>query len=240
MIGIFSFFVIKLIKESKFMKAILLGSIGTVADTSHMQLAAFNQAFKIHDLSWIWSPDEYSKMLKVSGGANRIQQYANSLGEEVNAVQIHLTKTQIFQSTLSSEGVSLRQGISAVLDYALTNSIMLGFVTTTTPGNVTEILKAADLDPKIFDVITTTDVVNKPKPHPDAYNTALNKLGLLPNQAIAVEDNLDGYNAAIKAKLKCVAFPSSMQHGEAFAQITQITSDVAQSVIDAVEHRIAV
>ena len=221
------------------MKAILLGSIGTVADTSHMQLAAFNQAFKIHDLPWIWSPDEYSKMLKVSGGANRIQQYANSLGEEVNAVQIHLTKTQIFQSTLSSEGVSLRQGISAVLDYALTNSIMLGFVTTTTPGNVTEILKAADLDPKIFDVITTTDIVNKPKPHPDAYNTALNKLGLLPNQAIAVEDNLDGYNAAIKAKLKCVAFPSSMQHGEAFAQITQVTSDVAQSVIDAVEHRIA-
>ena len=221
------------------MKAILLGSIGTVADTSHMQLAAFNQAFKIHDLSWIWSPDEYSKMLKVSGGANRIQQYANSLGEKVNAVQIHLTKTQIFQSTLSLEGVSLRQGISAVLDYALTNSIMLGFVTTTTLGNVTEILKAADLDPKIFDVITTTDVVNKPKPHPDAYNTALKKLGLLPNQAIAVEDNLDGYNAAIKAKLKCVAFPSSMQHGEAFAQITQITSDVAQSVIDAVEHRIA-
>ena len=221
------------------MKAILLGSIGTVADTSHMQLAAFNQAFKIHELSWIWSPDEYSKMLKVSGGANRIQQYANSLGEEVNADQIHLTKTQVFQSTLSSEGVSLRQGISAVLDYALTNSIMLGFVTTTTHGNVREILKATDLDPKIFSVITTTDVVNKPKPHPDAYNTALNKLGLLPNQAIAVEDNLDGYNAAIKAQLKCVAFPSSMQHGEAFAQITQITSDVAQSVIDAVEHRIA-
>ena len=221
------------------MKAILLGSIGTVADTSHMQLAAFNQAFKIHNLSWIWSPDEYSKMLKVSGGANRIQQYANSMGEEVNAAQIHLTKTQIFQATLSSEGVSLRQGISAVLDYALSNSIMLGFVTTTTHGNVSEILKATDVNPKIFDVVTTSDVVGKPKPHPDAYKTALNKLGLLPKQAIAVEDNLDGYNAAIKAKLKCVAFPSSMQHEEAFAQITQVTSDVEQSVIDAVEHRIA-
>ena len=178
-------------------------------------------------------------MLKVSGGANRIEQYANSMGEEVNAAQIHLTKTKIFQSTLSSEGVSLRQGISAVLDYGLTKSIMLGFVTTTTHGNVKEILKATDLDPKIFDVITTGDIVNKPKPHPDAYKIALNKLGLLPNQAIAVEDNLDGYNAAIEAKLKCVAFPSSMQHEEAFAQITQVTSDVAQSVIDAVEHRVA-
>ena len=221
------------------MKAILLGSIGTVADTSHMQLDAFNQAFKKHDLSWIWSPDEYSKMLKVSGGAKRIQQYACSLGEEVNAAQIHLTKTRIFQSTLSSEGVSLRPGISAVLDYALTNSIMLGFVTTTTHGNVSEILKATNVDPKIFDIITSSDFIGKPKPHPDAYNTALNKLGLLPNQAIAIEDNLDGYNAAIEAKLKCIAFPSSMQHGETFAQITQITSDVAQSVIYAVEHRIA-
>ena len=221
------------------MKAILLGSIGTVADTSHMQLDAFNQAFKKHDLSWIWSPDEYSKMLKVSGGTNRIRQYANSMGEEVNAAQIHLTKSQIFQSSLSSEGVSLRQGISAILEYASINSIMLGFVTTTTHGNVKEILKATALDPKIFNVITTSEVVDKPKPHPDAYNTALNKLGLLPDQAIAVEDNLDGYNAAVKAKLKCVAFPSSMQHGETFAQVTQITSDVAQSVIDAVESRIA-
>jgi beta-phosphoglucomutase-like phosphatase (HAD superfamily) len=64
-------------------------------------------------------------------------------------------------------------------------------------------------------------------------------LGLLPDQAIAVEDNLDGYNAAVKAKLKCVAFPSSMQHVETFAKVTKITSNVAQSVIDAVESRIA-
>jgi len=220
------------------MKAILLGSIGTVADTSHMQLDAFNQAFKLHNLSWTWSPGEYSKMLKVSGGATRIQQYANSLGEEVNAAQIHLTKTEIFQSTLSSERVSLRQGISAVLNYALNNSIMLGFVTTTTRGNVTEILQATGVDPKIFNVITTNDVVKKPKPDPDAYITALKKLGLLPNQAIAVEDNLDGYNAAIKAELKCVAFPGSMQHGETFSKITQVSSNVAQSVIDAVENRI--
>jgi len=220
------------------MKAILLGSIGTIADTSHMQLDAFNQAFRMHDLSWAWSPKEYSKMLKVSGGATRIQQYANSLGEEVNAAQIHLTKTEIFQSTLSSERVSLRQGISAVLNYALNNSIMLGFVTTTTRGNVTEILQATGVDPKIFNVITTNDVVKKPKPDPDAYITALKKLGLLPNQAIAVEDNLDGYNAAIKAELKCVAFPGSMQHGETFSKITQVSSNVAQSVIDAVENRI--
>ena len=41
------------------------------------------------------------------------------------------------------------------------------------------------------------------------------------------------------AKLKCISFPSSMQHGETFAQVTKVTSNVAQSVIEAVERRIA-
>ena len=57
---------------------------------------------------------------------------------------------------------------------------MLGFVTTTTHGNVSEILKATDVNPKIFNVITTSDIVDKPKPHPDAYNTALNNWDYYP------------------------------------------------------------
>ena len=43
---------------------------------------------------------------------------------------------------------------------------MLGFVTTTTHGNVSEILKATNVDPKIFDVVTTNVNVGKPKPPP--------------------------------------------------------------------------
>ena len=35
-------------------KAILFGSIGTLAETSDLQRNAFNEAFKISGLNWFW------------------------------------------------------------------------------------------------------------------------------------------------------------------------------------------
>ena len=40
------------------MSAILFGSISTLADTSEMQRAAFNEAFRAHGLDWSWSREE--------------------------------------------------------------------------------------------------------------------------------------------------------------------------------------
>ena len=77
------------------MKAIFLGSIGTIADTSALQLKSFNLAFKKHRLEWVWSPTEYTEMLKIAGGTKRIQRYAAQRGEAVDVESIHLTKTSI-------------------------------------------------------------------------------------------------------------------------------------------------
>ena len=62
--------------RSIIMKAIFLGSIGTIADTSELQLKSFNLAFEKHGLEWVWSPHEYTEMLKIAGGTKRIQRYA--------------------------------------------------------------------------------------------------------------------------------------------------------------------
>ena len=35
-------------------KAVLFGSIGTLAETSDLQRDAFNEAFKISGLDWFW------------------------------------------------------------------------------------------------------------------------------------------------------------------------------------------
>ena len=66
-------------------KAILFGSIGTIVETSELQLRSFNQAFSEAGLDWNWSIEEYQTMLKKSGGRNRINDFANQVGIEVNA-----------------------------------------------------------------------------------------------------------------------------------------------------------
>ena len=89
------------------MRAIFLGSIGTIADTSALQLKSFNLAFEKHGLGWVWSAPEYTEMLKIAGGTKRIQRYAAQRGEEVDVKAIHHTKTYIFQDLIATKPVSI-------------------------------------------------------------------------------------------------------------------------------------
>lgn len=84
------------------MPALLFGSISTVVDTSELQRRAFNQAFQMHDLDWEWERDDYRGMLAASGGQNRIAAYAQSLGQQVDARAIYLTKSQGSATTWGS------------------------------------------------------------------------------------------------------------------------------------------
>ena len=57
-------------------KAMLFGSIGTLAETSDIQRNSFNEAFKISGLDWFWDEDKYRNLLSKSGGTGRINDYA--------------------------------------------------------------------------------------------------------------------------------------------------------------------
>lgn len=158
------------------MKAIFFGSIGTIAETSHLQLQAFNAAFEFHKLDWYWSLEAYAKMLKLAGGAKRIETYALLKNEIVDAKKIHDTKSRIFQTLMSDTHIELRYGVRDIIDFAQNERVKLGFVTTTSRKNVDQILSATQLMPSTFDVMISADQVAQPKPSASAYNLALKKL----------------------------------------------------------------
>ncbi|MGR3466265.1 MAG: HAD family hydrolase, partial [Shimia sp.] len=60
-----------------------------------------------------------------------------------------------------------------------------------------------------FDVIVSAEDLEERKPDPAPFKLALSKLGLSPDQAIAIEDNPEGFQSARAAGLACVAFPNA-------------------------------
>jgi HAD superfamily hydrolase (TIGR01509 family) len=58
------------------------------------------------------------------------------------------------------------------------------------------------LDGQIF----SAEQVEKPKPHPDVYAYALDRLGLKPGEAIVVEDSPTGVQAAKDAGIRVIGF----------------------------------
>jgi len=61
-----------------------------------------------------------------------------------------------------------------------------------------------------FDAIVCREDVKRTKPDPDLYLTALQRLEVLPSEAIAFEDSSNGVQAAKAAALFCVAVPNPL------------------------------
>ena len=205
------------------MPALLFGSIGSLGDTSEMQREAFNSAFEAHDLDWHWDRDDYLQMLESSGGAQRIAEYATSVGAEVDVAAVHATKSEMFRKQLLDGGVSPRPGVLETVKAAHDRGITVGLVTTTSAENVDTMLRVLgpDLTRTDFALVVDTSTVAVSKPDPAAYLHALTELGETPEHVVAIEDNLDGVASATAAGLRVVAFPNSNTAGHDFAAATE-------------------
>ena len=200
-------------------KAILFGSIGSVAETSDIQRQAYNQALSEHGVDWQWDRDTYSKLLEQSGGKDRLDMLSAATGEALSQDTIdaiHARKTELACEAVRQQGVPLRPGVAALARHAKANGMKLGFVTTTYRPNVDALLDASGgaLSESDLDVIVVRDDVARGKPAPDAYNHALDALGVHASQAIAIEDTEASVRAAKRAGIRTVATPGELSAGQ--------------------------
>ena len=212
------------------MRALLLGSIGTLSDTSELQRRAFNEAFRSHDLDWTWERDAYRHMLRQAGGRDRIAAQAEAQGEDVDAGAVHATKSRLFQSYLDAGEASARPGLADLMARAGGEGVALGLVTTTERANVERLLEALGIERATFHVIVSREDVAAAKPAPDCYHYAAAMLAVAPEHCVAVEDNADGVRAAQAAGMTCVAWPNANTQGHDFDGATVAGADITQAV----------
>ncbi len=210
------------------MSAILFGSISTLADTSELQRRAFNEAFDAHGLDWDWSRDDYKSMLGSNGGAQRVADYAAERGEDVDSAAVHATKSEIFRKLITEEDVTPRPGVADAIERAKAQGHKVGLVTTTSSENVAALLAAlqSHLDIGAFDVVVDKSSVDEPKPSPASYLYALDQLGVDAADAVAIEDNVGGVQAASAAGITCVAFPNQNTADGDFSGATETVDAV--------------
>jgi HAD superfamily hydrolase (TIGR01509 family) len=191
-------------------KALIWDVDGTLAETEEVHRAAFNAAFEAAGMNWHWDQPTYARLLKVTGGKERIRAHAAVLGLPcVDATALHAEKTAHYVALMRQGRVSLRPGVAALMAEARARGLRLAIATTTSPANVTALAQAVwqRSAEEVFDVIAAGDEVTAKKPAPDVYKLALARLGLPADLAIAIEDSLNGLRAAQGAGLRCVVAP---------------------------------
>jgi HAD superfamily hydrolase (TIGR01509 family) len=214
------------------LQAILLGSIGTLGETSDLQRRAFNAAFAEAGLDWEWSRREYRELVARPGGRQRIADYARSRGERVDVDRLHRRKTEILHQFLDKVAVPPRPGLRRLIEAATQAGLRLGLVSTTSRQTVERMLAATGLDATAFAFVGDATTVEAAKPAPDIYEAALEALGIPASDALAIEDSPESAEAAIAAGIRCIAFPGAAHAGREFGDVSGTANTLGDDIFD--------
>lgn len=207
-------------------EAIIFDVDGTIADTEEVHRLAFNRVFGEFGLDWHWSQELYRDLLAISGGRERMTAFGQDLrsrfatGAEFDDFisSLHKAKTRRYAAMLSEGEVRLRPGIRRLFDSARDAGITLAIATSSARGNL-ETLLDNNLPPgwrDWFSAIETCESVPQKKPAPAVYLAVLERLGLEPARAVALEDTQNGLRAACAAGLVTVVTTHRFTRDHAF------------------------
>lgn len=217
--------------------ALIFDVDGTLADTEELHRQAFNEAFFSCGVSWRWGPALYAELLRTTGGKERIAAYISQLqlsaaerGRLLRLIpEMHASKTRLYREMVAQGHARPRPGVKRLMQEARAAGLQLAIASTTSPENVDSLLQSSfgRQIPGWFNVIATGDVVPRKKPAPDIYNLALERLGVVPERAIAFEDSQIGVQSARAAGLFTVATPSLWTIGQDFSAADIVLASLA-------------
>jgi HAD superfamily hydrolase (TIGR01509 family) len=216
-------------------RALFIGAIGVLAETSHLQREAFNLAFRQSGLDRHWDAERYRALLEDPGGAKRIVAEAERRGAVVDPEAVHARKVANFRAAVLREGLVPRPGVIETLAAARKAGIVLGWVTTTGRPTVDLMLEGfgGAITAESFDFICDRSHVTAPKPAGEVYELALRRAGVDAGSALAIEDTPESVEAARAMGIPTVAFPGWAAQERRFPSDIQIVTALQPDLLRA-------
>ncbi|MBR0868857.1 HAD family hydrolase [Bradyrhizobium tropiciagri] len=215
-------------------RALIFDVDGTLAETEEVHRRAFNDAFAEAGLDWVWDRPTYGRLLRVTGGKERIRAF-----DERNAApalsfaeiaELHRAKTAHYAALIAAGGCPLRPGVEAWLAAARERGQRLAIATTTSHGNIDALLSIAlGRDwAALFEAIVAGDDVPRKKPAPDVYVEVLARLKLGPADCIAIEDSGNGLASASQAGIPVIITRSAYFSDDDWTGALLVVDDLSE------------
>ncbi len=196
------------------LRALIWDVDGTVAETERDgHRVAFNLAFEAFGVAWRWDVETYGALLHVTGGRERLLYGMEARADapttaearELLAQQLHRRKNEIYAQRVATGGLDARPGVRRLMDECTREGVAMAIATTTSRSNVDALfasLFGGHWQQRFAAVVCAEDAPAK-KPDPLAYRIALQRLGVAPGDAFALEDSPNGLRSALAAGIRC-------------------------------------
>lgn len=231
-------------------KALLFDVDGTMADTDIFHRQVFKEILKPFGID---CDDEYYNS-KISGQSNRnLHQLLVPHLSHDEAVQLFVDKESAFRYA-SKQHLKPLKGLIQFMQKCRSRGILIAAVTNAPKPNVEMMLELFGLATHgqaigasgvngpngRLDTVVLGDDCTHSKPHPEAYQVAMKRLGVHPNECFVFEDSASGVKAGVAAGCKVVGVTTTKSESEmkelgcvaAIDDYTQIDIDAFLDTMD--------
>ncbi|WP_022880702.1 HAD family hydrolase [Gryllotalpicola ginsengisoli] len=182
-------------------QAVLFDMDGTLVDTEPYWMRAESEL--VHAYGGTWTHDDGLSL--VGNGLEVSAAVLQARGVDLDIPTVIDRLTDKVTEQLAEAGVPWRPGAQELLRSVREAGIKTALVTMSYRRMAEQIASYIPFDP--FDAIVAGDMVEHPKPHPEAYLEAARRLGVDPTRSVAFEDSLGGLAAAVAAGTIAVGVP---------------------------------
>jgi HAD superfamily hydrolase (TIGR01509 family) len=205
-------------------RAVVFDMDGLLLDTEVLWQRAEAELFRRHGAEYT-----IADALAVMGTSFDVtaRYFAERLGEPTDRGAALVDELRVLMLDELRREVAARPGAVELVE-GLRNRVPLALASNSSRPLVEAALRTAGLT-DAFDAIVTADDVPHPKPAPDLYLLACERLGVQPGEALALEDTAPGIAAAKAAGLTCIAVP----------QFAETDASAADRIIDSLEELLA-
>lgn len=132
---------------------------------------------------------------------------------EFDYQRVRARRRELMEAFIDRNGVEAKRGMLQLLSALKARGLRIGLATATPPERARKYLRMVGVL-EYFDVVVCASMVERGKPAPDIYTLAVERLGVSPCEAVAVEDAPSGIRAAHAAGLIPVMIPDQDEPDE--------------------------
>jgi HAD superfamily hydrolase (TIGR01509 family) len=206
-------------------RAVIFDMDGTLLETEAVHRDAFARTGQA--LGWPLSEELLLSMVGIHRDENE-RMLAAHLGPDFPLARFYADSDALFEAAVEA-GIPLRPGAELILAHLAQSDIPMAIATSTAAPLAQQRLERMGLL-RYFDVVVTRSDVEHPKPHPQPYLLAAQRLGVDPAHVVAVEDSHAGVRSALAAGMATVMVPDLLPPTEelvlACAQVLPSLTDL--------------
>lgn len=181
----------------KKIKAVVFDMDGVIFDTERVYMEEWDEVFKKY--GYKFKPSVYLDLMG-TGRKNVRRVFKEVFGEDLPLDDMYKDKDAMIFETIRKGDLPIKKGAVELLDFLRKNGYKIALATSAIRERLDIQIKINNMHEK-FDAMVCGDDITKSKPNPEIFIKAAEKLGVLPEECIVVEDSAAGIKGAHDGKM---------------------------------------